>query len=600
MSRSMYQDYRPALAFPKAADPDGPPPLAWYEPRMANGMQIIQPHAHSYGGIRKVGDPYDPWDYRDEDGTGDLFEEPSYPDDLFQDPYGEFDKLGWLASRNADLPLSSAVEKGDVDAVRALLDDSTSDSKKALLSASHPDTGEAAVHIAAATCQAGILELLFKAGAQVDMLDRQGWSPIMYLAFHSGEPVRTGRVSATALQECVKVLLDNGADPLLISAANPRRDISDWHGNSIDWASLSWSHTFLRAVIPRLSGEAPLREEPIPPSSDPRITWGLPQPPLGSQFVTDSIHPFRRSVGHPRRIIISSGRSPFDKPSSPGDYSWDFTGSRLVKAVVSENATLPIHPTNDDVAYGNISEWEKTLDALLDGGAEVKLLPELWYTGHFSVPARVALRLFDASKIDVTQDVPFHPSQNSNGGSLAARIVESELCSAFSEAVPLVQGLKDRGVNIVNAKLLPKPYADVPRLQAPLTHLTQAVARRTAQKYEEQARENGESTETIERESLETFKRVHGQPVPILALAVATLDPDLIDYLIGLGVSTEPPKDFRWSDFLPSPKLETIWPTTNTFCRHLLPGRPCGDDLFAAHLLRRNATCAKLDSLGLS
>ncbi|CAD6949759.1 unnamed protein product [Tilletia laevis] len=555
----MYQDYRPAVAFPNDAAPDGPPPMAWYEPRMANGMQIIQPHAHSYGGIRKVGDPHDPWDYRDEDGTGDLFEEPSYPDDLFQDPYGEFGKLG----------------------------------------ASHPDTGEAAVHIAAATCQVGILEFLIKAGAQVDMLDRQGWSPIMYLAFHSGEPVRTGRVPVSALQECVKVLLDNGADPLLMSAANPRRDISDWHGNSIDWASLSWNHAFLRAVIPRLSGEAPLREEPVPASSDPRVTWGLPQPRLGSRFVMDSVHPFWRGVGHPRRIIISSGQSPFDDPSSSGDYSWDFTGSRLVKAVVSENATLPIHPTNDDVAYCNISEWEKTLNALLDGGAEVKLLPELWYTGHFSVPARVALRLFDASKIDVTQNVPFHPSQNSNGGSLAARIVESELCSAFSEAVPLVRGLKDRGVDIINARLLPKPYADVPRLQAPLTHLTQAVARRTAQKYEEQARKNGESTEASERGSSETFKRVHGQPVPILALAVATLDPDLIDYLIGLGVSTEP-KDFRWSDFLPSPKLETIWPTTNTFCRHLLPARPCGDDLFAAYLLRRNATCAKLDSLGLS
>ncbi|KAE8200076.1 hypothetical protein CF328_g3063 [Tilletia controversa] len=469
MSRSMYQDYRPAVAFPNDAAPDGPPPMAWYEPRMANGMQIIQPHAHSYGGIRKVGDPHDPWDYRDEDGTGDLFEEPSYPDDLFQDPYGEFGKLGWVASRNADLPLSSAVEKGDVDAVRTLLDDSTSDSKIALLSASHPDTGEAAVHIAAATCQVGILEFLIKAGAQVDMLDRQGWSPIMYLAFHSGEPVRTGRVPVSALQECVKVLLDNGADPLLMSAANPRRDISDWHGNSIDWASLSWNHAFLRAVIPRLSGEAPLREEPVPASSDPRVTWGLPQPRLGSRFVMDSVHPFWRGVGHPRRIISSSGQSPFDDPSSSGDYSWDFTGSRLVKAVVSENATLPIHPTNDDVAYCNISEWEKTLNALLDGGAEVKLLPELWYTGHFSVPARVALRLFDASKIDVTQNVPFHPSQNSNGGSLAARIVESELCSAFSEAVPLVRGLKDRGVDIINARLLPKPYADVPRLQAPQT-----------------------------------------------------------------------------------------------------------------------------------
>ncbi|CAD6956388.1 unnamed protein product [Tilletia controversa] len=599
MSRFMYQDYRPAVAFPKDADPDGPPPLAWYEPRMANGMQIIQPHAHSYGGIRKVGDPYDPWDSRDEDGTGDLFEEPSYPDDLFQDPYGEFGKLAWLARRNSGLPLSSAVEKGDIEAVRALLDGSTSDSKMAHLSTSHPETGEAAVHIAAATCQADVLELLIKTGAQVDMLDRQGWSPIMYLAFHSAESVRTGRVSATALQGCVKVLLENGADPLLMSAANPRRDILDWHGNSLDWASLAWNHTFLQAVMPHLSGEAPLREEPVPASSDPRITWGLPQPRLGSRFVMDSVHPFWRGVGHPRKIIISSGQPPFENPSSSGDYSWDFTGSRLVKAVAFEGTTLPTHPTNDDIAYGNIAEWEKTLDALLDGGAEVKLLPELWYTGHFSVPARVALKLFDASKIDIAQEVPFHPSQNSNGGSLAARIVESELCSAFSEALTLVQGLKDRGVDIVNARLLPKPYADVPRLQAPLTHLAQAVARRTAQKYEEQARENGESAETRERESSETFKRVHGQPVPIFALAVATLDPDLIDYLIGLGVSSEPPKDFRWSDFLPSPKLETIWPTTNTFCRHLLPARPCGDDLFAAYLLRRSATCAKLDSLGL-
>ncbi|CAD6936233.1 unnamed protein product [Tilletia caries] len=35
-------------------------------------------------------------------------------------------------------------------------------------------------------------------------------------------------------------------------------------------------------------------------------------------------------------------------------------------------------------------------------------------------------------------------------------------------------------------------------------------------------------------------------------------------------------KGLRWSDFLRSPKLETIWRTTSTFCRHLLPGRPPG------------------------
>ncbi|KDN35816.1 hypothetical protein K437DRAFT_67782, partial [Tilletiaria anomala UBC 951] len=568
-------------------------------------QQIIQPHAHSYSGfdgIRNVRDPYDPWNFRSEDGTGDLFDEPSYPPELFQDPYATLGKLTWLSTRNSSLPLSTAVELADIHAVRALLNNP--DAKTAHLNAFHPDTGEAAIHIAAATCQPDILHLLLASGVHVDTPDRQGWTPLMYLAWHSAEPLRTGRVPPSALQACAQILLDHGADPLLMSPPNPRSEIRDWRGNSIDWASLAWNHLFLRAVLPRLSGDAPLKEDLIPPPADPKIAFAPPQPPLGSRFVMASLHAFGRRTGHPRKMIISSAEPPFDNPSRAGDYSWDFSGSRLVKAVAnSDGNALPLHPTNDDLAYSNIAEWEQTLDALLAGGVEVRLLEELWNTGHFIVPARVALRLLDASNVDVTQDVPFQRSQRkmANGGSLAARLVESELCSAHAETVLLLRGLKERGVDIADARLLPTPSGDFPRLQPPLRVLTQAVAERAAKEYEVQAaKDGGASADAIADGRFDTFNCVHEQSIPILALAVATLDPDMIDYLINeLGVSTSPPSHFQWADFLPSPKLVPLWPMHTAFCRHLLPGRPLEDKYFAEFLRRRSATCAKLDAMGL-
>ncbi|KAL9936314.1 hypothetical protein V8E36_005156 [Tilletia maclaganii] len=193
MSRLMYQDFRPAVDLPSS-----PPALSWYEPRMAAGLRIIQPHAHCFSAIRKVGDPYDPWNFRDEDGTGELFDEPSYPDALFESPYGEQGKLAWVISRNADLPLSKAVESGDLEGVRALLsgDDITAAGQK-LIQASHPETGEAAIHIAAATSKTDILELLLSSGAQVDTRDRNGWTPLMYLACTYGkQELYPDRVSA--------------------------------------------------------------------------------------------------------------------------------------------------------------------------------------------------------------------------------------------------------------------------------------------------------------------------------------------------------------------------------------------------------------------
>ncbi|KAL9936316.1 hypothetical protein V8E36_005158 [Tilletia maclaganii] len=417
------------------------------------------------------------------------------------------------------------------------------------------------------------------------------------------------RLDSAAVEASTDLLLRNGADPLLQSESNPRWDIPDWQGNSIDWAALSWNHTFLRAVLSRLDrGEAPLKEE----TEEPRDPLQPIKPTLGSRFVTESLRPFWRGTGAPRRIIISTGEAPFDHPASAGQYSWDFTGSRLVKSEATsatESASLPAHPTNDDIAQANIAEWERTFDALIEGGVVVKLLQELSPPGHFSIPARFALRLVDATNIDVTQDVPFPRSYRSNGGSLAACLIEAELCSAYSDTPALISGLVERGTDIRGARLLPKPYEDVPRIQAPVLHLVKAVADRACTQWAEEAKAKDDpsiiSADQVAQQQHEIFKENMALHVPILALAVATLDPELIDYLVHkVGVSTQPPSttttQFKWADFLPRSQLEHIWSTTTSLCRHLLPGRPDLDSkLFNQFLARRSATVAKLEALGL-
>ncbi|KAK0543036.1 hypothetical protein OC846_006549, partial [Tilletia horrida] len=562
--------------------------------------------------IRKVGDPHDPGNYRDQDGDGDefceMFEmEPSFPDGLFEDPYGQSGKLSWIAHRNDALPLSKGVQDQDVAAVRSLLEDAGGlEEKKVLLAeAYHPETGEAPIHIAAATCQLDMLTLLIESGADPNALDSQGWSPIMYLAWFSAEPQRTGRISADVIRACVDTLCHAGADPCQFSKLQPTPSVSakihDWYGNSIVWASLAWNWAFLRAVLPILPGPIPFRQ----PDLQPSLAMKQEKPGL----VETSLYPFGRRRGEPRRLIIRSRRDPFDRPCPSGAYSWDFTGSRLVQAVaLDDEAELSRYPANDDIAYHNITEWEKTLDTLIDGGAQYELLDKLWRgPGTIALPARVALKLLDAGQVDVCKSIqaPHRTWNGGNGGDLAARLVEAELCAAFQETVPLLRGIQDRGAEVAMAKLSPdfsrSPYDGYMPLEPPLLRLMSKAAMRKSDLmtplHDQYASSEEKSLAAKERHRI--MEAVRFQDVPILALAIGTLDVELIDYLFEIGASTQAPRDAQWSDFLPDPERGTPDIFGRAFCNHLLPSTTIQSHLKSIYQERWKATRTRMEEQGL-
>ena len=259
------------------------------------------------------------------------------------------------AASNSDVPLIAAVRAGDVEAVRALVDDATVD-----VNQTEPD-GATALHWAVHGDDAALVDLLIEAGADVLVANRYGVQPISLAAENGNAAILEALLDAGAdanasLPEGETVLMTTArtgdADAirlLLVRGADPNARDAYRGQTALMWAAARNNAAAIHALA-ELGADIHARTE----------TEG--RPPNGSRMFYAS-HPtgftalmFAARAGHfdAMRVLLEAGADVNDTLSDGQ--------SALVVALANAN-------------------WELA-DYLLDRGADPNLAGAGWNAIH--------------------------------------------------------------------------------------------------------------------------------------------------------------------------------------------------------------------------
>ncbi|PWN40464.1 hypothetical protein IE81DRAFT_342693 [Ceraceosorus guamensis] len=635
-----YYERREAVS---AFSDDAAPPLWLYEPRFARPFDILTEHdAASCLGWNEIA-----WQKHHQlpfpsnnFGSGSARLVVDSLDHAQPGGYGDdLSKIEWLQRRFDEVPICKAVATMRADAVQAAISaaqqaidrsdsfgleaqsglaslmqgfgeqHSDSDSDTAQCTLASPVTGESALHVAAACAQPDLLRALLESRLYVaDVQDKSGITPLMYLAWHSSEPLRAGRVTSQQMRDCLELLLQHGADANLVCFGGHGGERSLSRTTALGWAARAWNVAFI--AVARQHGSFdfdPLSKtratsrfaslRPLPPcvvdeslraEEDEHERQDMSR--VFTEMEQDEFEEHLRGVhgldmqemareneaayGIARRLVgqrlehvglcfVRAAHVPFGPGPGPGPggvaldpssssvqaphWAWDHSASRLLPDGNASNRAL---------ARRDVVRWMQTVRELVAGGARVSLFRDIaGVCGNVPPPEALAmlLDLYAEQESLSSAAILNRHTTHFNGAigcpwALILAAYAAKGCSS-DDFLALVSLLDARGADFASAaNCYVTPH--VVKAHGPLFDLLRAIdLHRAGIELPPRLRDASSATKdqffrTQYRKRVEVL-----EPVPLLGILVYLARKEEINHLLDVGVPAEGPTTQRWESF---------------------------------------------------